>query len=117
MDHRDEEVSILFFAEGTRSRDGAFNAFKMGAFATALGYGLPILPVAIAGTHAILPKGFLRLRRGVVVLEIGEPISTESLKLEDRAALRDRTHGVVGELRSRARAKVRAHGFDPMGID
>ncbi len=40
MDRRDPEVSSLFFAEGTRSRDGALHPFKAGAFATALGYGL-----------------------------------------------------------------------------
>jgi 1-acyl-sn-glycerol-3-phosphate acyltransferase len=53
MTRRAKEVSVLFFAESTRSRDGALHPFKKGAFATAIGFGLPILPVAIAGTRLV----------------------------------------------------------------
>ena len=114
---RRPDVSVLFFAEGTRSRDGALHPFKMGAFATALAARLPILPVAIAGTYAIWPKGILRLRRGPVVLAIGEPISVEGLAFDDRAALRDQVHHIVSKLRAQARRAVRAGGHDPGGLD
>ena len=117
MDRRDPAVSLLFFAEGTRSDDGSLRPFKMGAFATALGYELPILPVALAGPFAIWPKGKLRLRRGAVALEVGEPIPVEGLELADRAALRDRTHEAVAELRARARQRLREQGCDPGGVD
>lgn len=117
MDRRDPEVSILFFAEGRRSRDGALHAFKMGAFATALGYGLPILPLGIAGTRRIWERGILRLRRGTVALEVGEPIPVEGLGLADRAALRERCFGAVASLRARARARLRDLGVDPGGIE
>ena len=50
---RDPYVSMLFFAEGTRARDGSFREFKMGAFATAVEEQLPILPIAVAGSYAI----------------------------------------------------------------
>ena len=39
MQERPSEVSMLFFAEGTRSRDGALHPFKKGAFATASSHG------------------------------------------------------------------------------
>jgi 1-acyl-sn-glycerol-3-phosphate acyltransferase len=117
MDRRDVGVSILFFAEGTRSRDGALHPFKMGAFATALGYGLPILPVGIAGTRSIWTRGILRLRKGTVAIEVGEPISTERLGFADRQVLRERTFAAVAELRSRARQRLRDAGVDPGGID
>ena len=117
MSHRDPSVSILFFAEGNRSRDGAYGPFKMGAFVTALDFKLPILPIAVAGTHRIWPPGTLWVGRGPIVLEVGEPIPVEGLGSEDRAALRDRTHQAVGELRVRARARLRARGVDPGGID
>lgn len=117
MDRRDPAVSLLFFAEGTRSRDGSLQPFKMGAFATALGYGLPILPVALAGPYAIWPKGMLRLRRGAVAVEVGEPIPVEGFKLRDRAALRERAHEAVAALRARARQRLRAQGCDPGGVD
>jgi 1-acyl-sn-glycerol-3-phosphate acyltransferase len=117
MGRRDPSVSVLFFAEGTRSRDGALQAFKMGAFATALGYGLPILPVAIAGTYAVWAKGTLRLRRGPVVVEVGEEIPVEGLTLDARAALRDQTREAVVKLRARARERLRGWDFDPGGVD
>ncbi|MBM4335649.1 MAG: 1-acyl-sn-glycerol-3-phosphate acyltransferase [Deltaproteobacteria bacterium] len=117
MSERDPEVSILFFAEGNRSRDGSFGPFKMGAFATALDFGLPILPVAVAGTFPIWRPDTIWVRRGSVALEIGAPIPVEGLGTEDRALLRERTHAAVGELRRRARARLRARGIDPGGID
>ncbi|MFQ5514010.1 MAG: lysophospholipid acyltransferase family protein [Myxococcota bacterium] len=117
MERRHPDVSVLFFAEGTRSRDGALHRFKMGAFASAPIYGLPILPVALAGTGAVLPRGSLQLRVGRVVVELGEPIPTDGLKLEDRAALRDRTYATVRRLRARARARLRELREEPGGID
>lgn len=117
MGMRDPDVSVVFFAEGTRSRDGAFHPFKLGAFATALEWRLPVLPVAIAGTYPIWPKGTLRLRRGPVALEIGEPMRVEGLSFDDRRALRDQAHQAVAKLRSRARSRLRARGADPGGSD
>lgn len=117
MDRRQPGVSVVFFAEGTRSSDGAMHQFRAGAFATALSYGLPILPVGIAGTYAIWPKGAPALRRGPVVIKVGRPIETEGLTYEDREALRERTFECVARLRAEARAALRASGSDPRGID
>jgi 1-acyl-sn-glycerol-3-phosphate acyltransferase len=117
MTRRAKEVSVMFFAEGTRSRDGALHPFKKGAFATAIGFGIPVLPVAIAGTRPIWPKGKLRVRRGTVAIEVGEPIPIDGLTIDDRASLRDRAHAVVAELRAVARQRLRDWGFDPGGID
>jgi len=117
MSERPPDVSILFFAEGNRARDGSFRAFKMGAFATALDFKLPVLPIAVAGTFPIWPPGRPWLVPAPVVLEIGAPISVEGMGAGDRARLRDETHRVIGELRARARARLRAQGVDPGGID
>ena len=89
----------------------------MGAFATALASGLPILPVALAGTFAIWPKGSLRLRRAPVVMVIGQPVPVDGLGFEDRAGLRDIAHHKVSNLRARARELLRAQGGEPGGID
>ena len=117
MDHRDPDVSILFFAEGTRSRDGALHPFKKGAFATALGYGLPVLPVGIAGTRHVWERSIVRLRRGTVAIEVGDPIPIEGLGAGDFGTLRDRSFEAVAALRARARERLRAEGVDPGGID
>jgi 1-acyl-sn-glycerol-3-phosphate acyltransferase len=117
MSERHPEVSILFFAEGTRSADGALHPFKKGAFATALSQRLPVLPVGVAGTFAVWPKGKVQIRRNPVAVEVGEPIPVEGLTLDDRGALRDRAFEQVKELRARARKRIRDRGFDPGGLD
>lgn len=117
MERRHRQVSVLFFAEGRRSRDGALHPFKMGAFVTALAYGLPILPIGIAGTRFIWQRSVVRLRRGTVVVEVGAPIPIEGLGLEDRRVLCDRTIAAVRTLRTRARERLREAGVDPGGID
>jgi 1-acyl-sn-glycerol-3-phosphate acyltransferase len=117
MSGRSPDVSILFFAEGNRARDGSYRPFKMGAFATALDFKLPILPIAVAGTFPIWPPGRIFLVPAPVVLEVGEPISVEGYNAADRSRLRDETHRAVAELRDRARARLREQGVDPGGID
>jgi len=117
MAARRPDVSMLFYAEGTRSRDGALHSFKKGAFATALGYGLPVLPVGTAGTRRIWKPNTIRIRSGPVVVMIGAPIPVAGLGPEARDALRDRTHEAVQALRSEARRRLRALGVEPGGLD
>jgi 1-acyl-sn-glycerol-3-phosphate acyltransferase len=64
---------IAVFAEGTRSRNGRMREFKAGAAYLALRSGAPILPVGIAGTHAMFP-GRSRLPHPTRIrIRIGEP--------------------------------------------
>jgi 1-acyl-sn-glycerol-3-phosphate acyltransferase len=53
----DRGMSVMIFPEGTRSRTGALQSFKSGAFRLALEAGVPVLPVAVSGTAAGLPRG------------------------------------------------------------
>jgi len=71
-----EGASVLFFPEGTRSPDGTLGDFKRGAFRMALDLGLPILPLTIIGTRAILAPASRDLRPGRARLIIHPPIST-----------------------------------------
>jgi 1-acyl-sn-glycerol-3-phosphate acyltransferase len=111
MEERTQDVSMLFFAEGTRSRDGHLQTFKKGAFATAISHDLPILPVAIAGSRLVWSADSIAIHRGPVVIEIGEPISAAGLELSDRDALRVQCEESVRKLRARAYDRIRAQGF------
>jgi 1-acyl-sn-glycerol-3-phosphate acyltransferase len=117
MEQRHIDVSMLFYAEGHRSRDGALQPFKKGAFATAIRYGLPVLPVGHAGAFRIWKPLSWRLHRGPMAIEVGDPIPVEGLGLDDRERLRDRTYEAVVALRAAARARLREMGVDPGGID
>jgi 1-acyl-sn-glycerol-3-phosphate acyltransferase len=81
-------TSILFFPEGTRSRNGALQPFKKGAFHIAQDLNLPVLPVSILGTHEILPSDTSRLTPArQVTLVIHPPISLENHGADDLKTL------------------------------
>ncbi|WP_440998960.1 lysophospholipid acyltransferase family protein [Fodinibius sp. SL11] len=76
--------SVMFFPEGTRSRNGNLNRFKAGAFDLAIREQIPILPMVIDGTQNTLPKRSWKF--GVakhIKLKILDPISTEELEKSD----------------------------------
>ncbi len=72
-------VSVLLFAEGTRSRTGEVQPFKRGAFYLASRVGYPIIPVSISGSSKIMPKGKFRIKSGTISVHFGEPISTDNV--------------------------------------
>ena len=53
---------VLIFPEGRRSADGTLQPFKNGAFELAVRHGVPVIPIAVHGTGAALPKHGLVLR-------------------------------------------------------
>ena len=52
-----EGWSVLVFPEGTRSKDGWLGRWRHGAARLAVEYGLPVVPVALRGTYAAMPRG------------------------------------------------------------
>jgi 1-acyl-sn-glycerol-3-phosphate acyltransferase len=87
--------SVLIFPEGTRTRDGTLGPFKKGGFHLAVKAGVPIVPVALRGTRALMPRGSYLLRAGTVTAVIGEPIPTQGLSEEERANLNERVRSLV----------------------
>ncbi len=70
--------NMLIFPEGTRSPDGRLLRFGQAAFALAQRSGVPVVPVAVAGTGRVIAKGrFLYDFTGVVRVEILEPLRVE----------------------------------------
>jgi 1-acyl-sn-glycerol-3-phosphate acyltransferase len=99
-----KHVSVLFFAEGTRSRDGRLQPFKKGAAVFGVQTGLPIVPVGIAGSYEILPRGMRLLKRGgTVALSVGRPIATADRTVEEREVLTGEIRDAVIEEIERAR--------------
>jgi len=76
----DRKISVLFFAEGTRSETGEVKQFKRGAFNLAGKVGFPIIPVSISGSHKIMQKGSLKINPGIIKVHFDKPVSTENIK-------------------------------------
>jgi 1-acyl-sn-glycerol-3-phosphate acyltransferase len=92
----DEGVPILLFPEGGRARAGEFRPYKPGPFAVAIAADRPVLPVALVGASAAMPRGVswpLRGRMPVDVV-IGEPMTAlpdeKPRDFSDRVAARVR---------------------------
>ena len=67
------------FPEGTRSPDGALGPAEKGFALIARQTGAPVVPVAIAGTNCILPKGAKRPHRHHVRITIGPPMTAQEM--------------------------------------
>jgi len=87
---------VMFFPEGTRSADGVVGRFHDGAFRLALRERVNVIPVAVDGSHACLPKhswrfGEARTIRVQVLppIEVARfrPDQTEELREEVRQAI------------------------------
>ncbi|MBI9092964.1 MAG: 1-acyl-sn-glycerol-3-phosphate acyltransferase [Desulfobacterium sp.] len=70
-----KKSAVLFFPEGTRSRNGRLLPFKKGAFRFAMDAGLPILPITIRNSRQILPSDSLDLCPGEVEIVIHPEVS------------------------------------------
>jgi 1-acyl-sn-glycerol-3-phosphate acyltransferase len=91
-------LSLIIYAEGTRSADGHVGRFKAGSFLLAIQAGLPIVPLSIIGTRAVMPKGRLRTEPAHVRLVIHDPIQPPVVAeptVHDAKALADRVHDIV----------------------
>jgi 1-acyl-sn-glycerol-3-phosphate acyltransferase len=93
-------TSVVFFPEGTRSRDCALRQFKKGAFRFALDLNLPILPVTIVGTRQILPSDSLDLLPGKARLIIDGPLSVDDLDGKDIPRLMEQVRSIFEDRRS-----------------
>jgi len=66
--------SVIVFVEGTRSPDGSLRRFKKGAFVLAAEADVPIVPIAIRGTHGVIKPRSLRVTPGPVVVTFHPPV-------------------------------------------
>jgi 1-acyl-sn-glycerol-3-phosphate acyltransferase len=53
----DEGWSLLIYPEGTRSEDGWMNPFRLGAAYLCVAKRIPVVPIALCGSYAAMPRG------------------------------------------------------------
>ncbi len=96
---REDRLTMILFPEGTRSRDGRLQPFKKGAFVLAIQGQVPVVPVAIVGSRAVMAKGGKRVRPGTITVRIGKAIPTEGTTIRDRNRLLNESWNAVYALK------------------
>jgi 1-acyl-sn-glycerol-3-phosphate acyltransferase len=100
----EQKVSVMIFPEGTRSPTRDLLPFKDGAFRLAIEAGVPILPLALSGTHDAIARHDWRINPAYAVVEILEPEPTEGVT--DIKALKERVQERIRIARDRLRAEL-----------
>lgn len=80
---RSEGGAVVMAPEGTRSRRGGLQQFKLGAFHLASNAQVPIVPMVIRGIDSVLPMNRRFARSGVIRVDFLPPISTLGWRAED----------------------------------
>lgn len=97
----DEGHVLMVFPEGTRSPDGSLQHAKDGVAMLALRTGAPIVPIAVAGSDRVWPRG-RKLPRigGRIVVRVGRPFKLleEGGSTRSRAAKTAATGRLMGRI-------------------
>jgi 1-acyl-sn-glycerol-3-phosphate acyltransferase len=115
-----EGTSLIVFPEGTRSVDGTVHPFKKGPFVVAMEAGVPVVPVAISGAAALIPKGKWEVRAGMARVLVGEPVMPRDFP-DKTALLREvrrriiAQHQTIGGLGGDLEHAVAAPGMEGRG--
>jgi 1-acyl-sn-glycerol-3-phosphate acyltransferase len=93
----DKGVSLIVFAEGTRTLDGRIGPFNAGAFRMAIQFGYPIAPMSVVGAYEFSRKGDWKLFPSKITVHIHDTIETRGLGKNDVEALMNRVHAIVAK--------------------
>lgn len=96
----DQGWSMVIFPEGGRSPDGWGQPFRGGAAYLAIRCNVPVVPVHLAGTGRILPKGKNRPKPSRTVVTFGAPMVAD--EGERSQAFADRIERAVAALADEA---------------
>jgi 1-acyl-sn-glycerol-3-phosphate acyltransferase len=93
-----QKCSVMFFPEGTRSSDGMVHRFTDGAFALAIKYNVPVLPLVVEGSRDCLPKRSWKFGKPQdIKLKVLPPVETAGMTAADVAALRETVRRMIME--------------------
>ena len=96
-------LSVLVFAEGTRSRTGDLQPFKKGAFFLAIEAGVPIAPIVVEGSQYTHRPGDWKIASHRVEIHFLDPIDTTGYTQDQVEELMERVQGVIATEQARIR--------------
>ncbi len=83
--------SLVFFPEGTFTRESGLRSFHVGAFLAAAAAGVPVIPVALRGTRLVLRDGQWLPRRFPIAITVLPPLRPDGDDWAAALRLRDRS--------------------------
>ncbi|MGH9572437.1 MAG: lysophospholipid acyltransferase family protein [Candidatus Acidiferrales bacterium] len=91
----DSGVSLIAFAEGSRTRDGHVRRFHRGVFRLAQRFGTPIVPMSIVGSYQFFQTGNWILYPGKITVYLHDTIETADVERADIDQLAERVRTIV----------------------
>jgi 1-acyl-sn-glycerol-3-phosphate acyltransferase len=91
----DSGVSLIAFAEGSRTRDGHVHEFKKGIFSLAQKFGVPIVPMSIVGSYQFFRTGNWMLYPGKITVFLHDTIEISKIPRGELDELRRRVQDIV----------------------
>jgi len=91
----DSGISLIAFAEGSRTRDGRVQEFKKGIFSLAQKFGVPIVPMSIVGSYEFFQTGHWMLHPGNITVYLHDTIDTSKIGRGEVEHLRRRVQQIV----------------------
>ncbi len=91
-----DNCSVIFFPEGTRSRSGKLRRFTQGAFELAIKERISVLPLVIEGTQNTLPKNSWKFGKAKNIrLKVLQPIETKGYEETEAIKLMHKVRSVI----------------------
>src|SRR2546421_1453181 len=91
----DDGISLIVFAEGSRTLDGRVGPFKPGVFRMAQQFGYPVVPMSIVGAYEFNRKGSWMLKPSKIVVYMHDTIETGGLGKNEVEDLMQRVHQII----------------------
>ena len=92
---REKNLSILIMPEGTRSKGRGLMAFKKGAFRTAIGAQIPVVPICVSSWHQNIDLN--KWDSGLLYINVLDPIQTSGLNNENLNELTQKTRNLMND--------------------
>lgn len=93
----DDGISLIVFAEGSRTLDGRVGPFQKGIFNLLPELQYPIVPMSIVGSFEFNRKGSWMLYPSKIVVHLHDTIETQGVRKDEVDALRERVQRIVSQ--------------------
>ena len=95
--HIQNGISVIVFAEGTRTLDGHVGSLQKGAFIIAHQIGAPIVPMSICGSYQFNRKGDWMLYPSTITVYLHDTIETRDIPRAELEGLIERVHHIISD--------------------